>query len=200
MQVFLFLPLKITLFYALIPVYTQRKTDIFWLWKCWSCKWWLFASVASFGFLRWRNSAKTQWMFGAPLPQPPPLFPSIRWTHPTQQIIAARAPWAQLPNLPVWQEKSRCESAVTWWIYAQVANGKSSTACSLLLQNWRTRTIVWVAMLSKIIRSVWLHFCAGSWEWKFLYRLGKILFAVWIYWFQMDYTHMKLVNLLLEHN
>ena len=115
-------------------------------------------------------------------------------------VIAARAPWAQLPNLPVWQEKSRCESGVTWWIYAQVANGKWSTACSLLLQNWRMRTIVWVAMFSKIIRSVWLHFCAGSWEWKFLYRLGKILFAVWIYWFQMDYTHMKLVNLLLEHN
>ena len=119
---------------------------------------------------------------------------------PPVRVIAARAPWAQLPNLPVWQEKSRCESGVTWWIYAQVANGKWSTACSLLLQNWRMRTIVWVAMLSKIIRSVWLHFCAGSWEWKFLYRLGKILFAVWIYWFQMDYTHMKLVNLLLEHN
>ena len=33
-------------------------------------------------------------------------------------LIAARAPWAQLPNLPVWQEKSRCESGVTWWIYA----------------------------------------------------------------------------------
>ena len=35
---------------------------------------------------------------------------------------------------------------------------------------------------------------------KFSYRKGKILFAVRIYWFQMDYTQMKLVNLLLERN
>ena len=46
------------------------------------------------------------------------------------------------------------------------------------------RTIVLVAMLSKNIRSVRLHFCAGSYERKFSFSWGKIL-----YWFQMI-THI----------
>ena len=38
--------------------------------------------------------------------------------------------------------------------------GNGLLACSLLQQNWHMRTIIWVAMLSKNIRSVRWHFCA----------------------------------------